>query len=111
MMAVSVSSPCSVNTSSCILDPGDDNEPVISNVFMIEIIIISIIIIILNVGVIISTLQISQSDRFRVTYILLGHLAVNDALIGSILLFGEVYPHEMRTYRFCLIYLGKFFWK
>ena len=80
----------------------------ISQTFLVIVYTLSVVILLFNISVIVSTLRISKNNKFRVTYLFLSHLAVTNALTGAVLLFGAMYPHQERTYNFCLIYLGKY---
>ena len=75
--------------------------------FIIGGIVEGIIIFILNVSVIISVHQIPRNSKFRVTYILLGNLALTDASTGALLFIMQVIPDHYRTYYYCVICVGK----
>ena len=75
--------------------------------FLIALSLEAVLIILLNISVIISVRQIPTNNKFRVTYILLGNLALTDAGTGVLLLTGQILPDTYRTYAYCIVFLGK----
>ena len=63
--------------------------------------------IVLNISVIVSVWQIPNMDKFSVTYMLLGNLALTDAGAGLVLLVEHVLPDEFRGFNYCLIFASK----